>query len=97
MALRLLSDAVVEIEIEDVLVDEKMGMLTVTPFKHTVRLTGLKDEIAKQIDQKIAEIEVSLKKLNGSQAGGAQEKTQIMIGHLEKAIAQYEQAKNDLG
>jgi hypothetical protein len=96
MALRLLSDAVVEIEIEDVLVDEKMGMLTVTPFKHTVRLTGLKDEIAKQIDQKIAEIEVSLKKLNESQTGGAQEKTQIMIGHLEKAIAQYEQAKNDL-
>jgi hypothetical protein len=96
MALSLLSDAVVEIELEDVLVDEKMGMLTVTPFKHTVRLTGLKNEIAAQIDQKIAEIEVSLKKLHESQTRGASEKTQLMIGHLEKTIAQYRQAKNDL-
>ena len=96
MALKLRSVTTVEIEIEDVLVDEKMGIVTATPFTHTVRLTGYKDEIETQIDQKILEIEVSLKKLNRSQAGGAQEKTQLMIGHLEKAIARYQQARNDL-
>jgi len=96
MALRLRSETAVEIEIEDVLVDEKMGVVTATPFKHTVRLTGYRDEIERQIDQKIAEIELSIKKLTDAQARGSQEKTQIMVGHLEKAKAQYQQARNDL-
>ena len=96
MALRLRSETAVEIEIEDVLVDEKMGVVTATPFRHTVRLTGYKDEIERQIDQKVAEMELSIKKLSEAQSRGSQERTQIMIGHLEKAMARYQQARNDL-
>ncbi len=96
MALRLESETVVEIEIEDVLIDEKMGVVMATPFKHTVRLTGSRGEIEKQIDQKIAEVEFSIRKLSEAQAGGGQQKNQLMIDQLEKAKAKYQQARNDL-